>query len=109
MSDEKRFSSPLKSTSGIGDKIYLKFDKPTVIDHVVIQEDIVFGESIRQFIIEGKVDGKWKEIAKGSSVGHKRILQFDEVEVESVRLIIKKFERRARVKSFSAYIMSENQ
>lgn len=106
---EKRFSSPLKSTSGIGDKIYLKFDKPTVIDHVVIQEDIVFGESIRQFIIEGKVDGKWKEIAKGSSVGHKRILQFDEVEVESVRLIIKKFERRARVKSFSAYIMSENQ
>ena len=106
---ERRFSKPLKSVSGSGDQIYLKFDEPTEINHLIIQEDIVFGESIRNFTIEGKVGNRWILIGEGTSVGQKRILQFEQIEVQTIRLNIEKYVREPKIKNFSAYSISDKQ
>jgi len=45
---------------------------------IVIQEDIRYGQKIKSFVVEYLDDGKWQEIAAGTTVGHKRILRFGE-------------------------------
>ncbi|MBD8488487.1 hypothetical protein IFO69_06990 [Echinicola sp. CAU 1574] len=83
------YASPIAETSGTGKKLMLKLETGEVINHVVLQEDIRFGERIRAFVLEGKVNGKWKEIYTGSSIGHKHIIVLEDMEVDGLRLMIK--------------------
>lgn len=48
------FSTPLASTKGKGSEIILKLKKPQLVNHVILQEDIRFGERVREFEILGK-------------------------------------------------------
>ena len=45
---------------------------------IVLCEDIRYGQRISSFKVEAKADGGWEEIAAGTTIGHKRILRFDE-------------------------------
>jgi alpha-L-fucosidase len=78
----RRFGKCIASTSGNGEMLEIKMNKSTKIDHVVIQEDIVFGERVREYVVEGKTGEKWIELASGISIGYKRIERFD---ADSVR------------------------
>ena len=83
----RRFGKPVAQTAGTGGSVELKMPKPTRIDHVVIMEQIARGERIRRYEVEGLVAGnRWQTLCEGQSVGHKRIQQFDAVEVSTVRL-----------------------
>ncbi len=104
----RRFGNPVASTSGKGEMIELKFEKTTKIDHVIIQEDIVFGERVREYAIEGHVNGSWKEIVKGTSIGYKRIERFDSVEIDAVRVRFTRFSYVPVVKDFSVYYVGNN-
>ncbi len=84
----ERFGKSIAETSGNGDTVELRLSKPTTIDHVMIQEDISFGQRIRRYRIEGLVGGKWTSLATGSSVGQKRIEYFTPVKVRAVRLLV---------------------
>ena len=66
----------------------LNLDKSTSINQIVLQEDIRFGERVREFVLQGKVNAEWIEIYRGSSIGQKHIAIFSKVEVESVRLLV---------------------
>jgi alpha-L-fucosidase len=66
--------------------VELKLESGTVIDHVIIQEDLNFGQRIRKYVIEGRTDNEWKTIAQGLSVGQKRIERFQPVKIDAVRL-----------------------
>lgn len=100
---KRRFSNPIASVSGEGDKITLKFDKPTSINHIIIQEDIKKGERIRNYKVEGFVDGRWQIISEGESIGNKRIEEFKTIKTNKIRLKILKFDREPLVKNLSAY------
>lgn len=45
---------------------------------IVIQENIKYGQKIKSFVVELRDGADWKEIASGTTVGHKRILRFAE-------------------------------
>lgn len=104
----RRFGKSIASASGKGETVELKFEKAAKIDHVVVQEDIVFGERVREYVVEGQTNGHWKELAKGISVGYKRIEQFDEVEVKALRIRVTRFSYSPVIKDFSAYFVGEN-
>ena len=70
---KRRFGKSIAETSGRGNFVELTFDKPTTIDHVITMEDILQGERVREYVIEGLVDGDWQRIAQGSAIGHKMI------------------------------------
>ena len=99
---KRRFSSPIGSTKGSGSKITLKLKKPSLVNHIIIQEDIQYGERVRAYHVEGKVNGRWQLLTKGESIGHKRIEKFNQVEVSELRLIISKFVNVPKLKNFSA-------
>ena len=104
---KRRFETSIASTSGKGEKVTLKLERPTTINHVIIQEDIRQGERIRNYEIEGLVQGKWTVLAKGESVGHKRIEQIKDVEVSRIRIKVLNSDREPQIKSLEVYFVSD--
>lgn len=104
----RRFGNCIASTSGNGESLELNLDKVTKVDHIVIQEDIVFGERVREFVIEGKINDQWIELAKGISIGYKHIERFNAVDVSAVRVRFTKFSYPPVIKSLSVSFVGDN-
>lgn len=66
----------------------IDFEKPTLINRFLAQEYIRLGQRVKSFTVEALVDGSWKELAKGTTIGYKRILRFPAVAATKVRLNI---------------------
>ena len=67
-------------------KIYL--GKLTTFNRFLVQEYIRLGQRVKLFTVEALVDGNWKEVAKGTTIGYKRILRFLTVKATEVRFTI---------------------
>ena len=81
---QRRFGKSISETSGQGEIIELDLGKPLVVDHIITMEDIRQGERIRAYIIEALVDGIWKEVSKGTAVGHKKIDRLTPVKTSKI-------------------------
>lgn len=100
---DRRFASPLAQTSGKKKVLTIHLSKKEVIDCCIIQENISEGEHIRTYKVEAKVNGKWKMLCSGESVGHKRIERIAPTEVTSVRLTIPESIAMPDIINFSVY------
>ena len=99
----RRFGKSLSSTQGKGKKVNLKLDSPKTVNCISISEDIRQGERVRSYIVEGKVNGKWRQLTTGSCIGHKRIEEIQPVQVSALRLIIKESVGEPLISDFSIY------
>jgi len=97
------FGNSIAETYGNGETVELQFDKVESIDHVIIQEDISFGQRVRQYIIEGRTNNKWTVLARGLSIGHKRIEHFSPVKIDAIRLKIIEFTFSPIIKRFAVF------
>lgn len=61
---------------------------PQLFDVLQLQENIAVGQRIERFALEYKSGAEWKTAATGTTVGYKRILQFEPVRAQYVRLRI---------------------
>jgi alpha-L-fucosidase len=102
-----RFSNPVASTMGAGDKIILKLKGKQKINQVLLMEDITKGERVREFILEGKTKKGWQTIFEGSCIGHKFIHRFKEMEISQLRLTIPESKGEAQIKDFMVYNITE--
>jgi alpha-L-fucosidase len=66
----------------------IDFGKPTKFNRFLVQEYIRLGQRVKAFTLEAFVDGNWKELAKQTTIGYKRILRFQSVTATKVRLNI---------------------
>lgn len=81
----------------------LNFDKPKVIDRVVVQEKISEGQRVEAFKVLAKIDGVWKEFAKGTTIGAKRILRVPATQVSSLKVDVTESQAPAMISSLAAY------
>ena len=73
-------------------------------DHVVIMEDIVLGERVRAYQVEGLVPGgQWQKLCEGISIGHKRIQPVAPVEVAGVRLRVSQSVATPQIRRLAVY------
>ena len=63
----------------------IDFGKPTTFNRFLVQENIRLGQRVKAFTVEALVDGNWKELAKATTIGYKRILRFPSVKATQVR------------------------
>jgi alpha-L-fucosidase len=61
---------------------------PTTFNRFLAQEYIRLGQRVKAFTLEALAGGEWKELAKGTTIGYKRILCFPTVSATQVRLTI---------------------
>ena len=104
---KEQYGHPLRTVSGKGSEYEIGLDEPVMVDRVVIQEDITYGERILEYKLSGLCDGKWVELAKGSNVGHKRIEIFDAVRAERIRLEITESKAEPVLRNFSVFTALE--
>jgi len=110
------YNSPLEgnfsctdSGNGNGECI-LELSPLSVIDRVLIQEDLTFGQSIRQWDMDAKWNladcpGCWWGVApSGQAIGHKRIAMMGEaISVQQVRLNVRSAVNGIHIKKFQAF------
>ncbi len=66
----------------------LTFAAPRKVKYVMIQEYIRLGQRVKSFVVEAAVGDMWREIARGTTIGYKRILRLDPFETTALRLRI---------------------
>jgi alpha-L-fucosidase len=105
---DRRFKIPIASTDEQkGEIVTIDFSGKKKINHVVTMEDYRLGHRIRDYKIEGLVDGKWIELCKGQSVGRKKIDYFDEIEVSKIRLHVIRSVNEPVIRKLSAYYVED--
>lgn len=83
---KERFSRPVFAGGANGAAVQLTIaPKPVTVNCIVLQEDIAKGERIRSYAVDAWVNNSWKLIAEGSSIGHKRIQEFEPVCTTKIR------------------------
>lgn len=77
--------------SGKGDStatLEFTLETPAQFDVLLLQENIAIGQRIERFVLEYQSEGEWKKAAEGTTVGYKRLIRFDPVRAQRVRLRI---------------------
>jgi alpha-L-fucosidase len=68
--------------------VELKFRHPVRFNCLLLQENFTNGQQIESFVLERKTNGHWETITTGTTIGYKRILIFNPVESDLIRLRI---------------------
>jgi len=58
-------------------QLELTLAEATLVKFVTLKEYVRLGQRVQQFTIEANVDGTWREIASGTTIGYKRILKIE--------------------------------
>ena len=70
---------------------------------VLLQEQIIVGQRIEEFFLDAWSGNGWKEIARSTTVGYKRLLRFPEVTAARVRLRITQSRDYPTLSNFGLY------
>ncbi len=99
----RRFGKSVVETQGSGERIVLKVGDQAQIDHVILEEDLRFGQRVRAFRLEGRSGGKWSELSTGSSIGQKRILPVPLCAYSALRVEIADSVGEAHIRRLAAF------
>jgi alpha-L-fucosidase len=80
------WSAPDSVLSG---SIKIKMKKKKRINCIKLQEYIPLGQRIDDFTIQAFENGQWVNVAHGSTVGYQRLVRFDPVRTNRIRINIK--------------------
>ena len=61
---------------------------PATFNVLLLQENIRKGQRIEKFILDFWNGSEWKLVTEGTTIGYKRLLRFDVVTTDKVRLRI---------------------
>lgn len=83
--------------------VEVTLDQEQTVKYVVLQEYIRLGQRVSEFNIEARVNGSWKKIASGTTIGYKRILKVDPVKTSQLRVNIKSAKAAVTLSSIEVY------
>lgn len=84
-------------------EIFINLPKKKTMNLLVIEEQLRLGQFIKEYNVEAYIKGKWVSIAKGQSVGRKRIQTFEKIRTNKLRLSYKSVEDKGAIRSFTVY------
>lgn len=70
-------------------EVQLELSAPLLFDRILLQEPIREGQRISRFRVETENEsGIWKEVARGTTVGYKRLLRISPVTARRLRIVV---------------------
>jgi len=75
----------------------------TEVNRIVLQEDIRLGQRIQEFRVEAFVNGEWKQLIDGTTIGHKVIRKFPVVEASRIKIIFSKSKASPVISNIELY------
>ena len=85
-----------------GERTY-KLKSGSEINVVMLQEDITKGQRVESFTVEALTEQGWQEVAKGTTVGYKRMVRFPAVKATQLRVKINECRLTAHISQVAAY------
>lgn len=73
-------------------------------DVLMLQENIQVGQRIERFRLEAFLGKEWKTVCSGTTVGYKRILRFNPIKTNQLRLIIEQSRLQPALAEFGLYL-----
>lgn len=73
------------------------------INTIMLQEDILKGQRVEVFKVEGFINDEWIKLTEGTTIGYKRLLRFDDVKPTKIRITITETRENANIKKIGAY------
>lgn len=68
--------------------ITLTFSEPRTLNTVMLREYIALGQRVKAFSIETELDGRFTQVSGGTTIGNRRIVRFDPVTTQTLRITI---------------------
>jgi alpha-L-fucosidase len=97
---ETFWSAPTESHSAV---IEVSFKEPVTFDCALTTEWLNDGQHVQKYAIEVMEGGKWKRVAEGQAIGHKKIDHFAPVTAQRVRLNLLETTSEAHIREFQLY------
>lgn len=82
----------------------LDLGAPRWLDRVRLEEPIALGQRVRAFRVEARIGGVWREIARGSTIGARRLLRVEPVEATRLRIVIESARACPALSRVGAYL-----
>jgi alpha-L-fucosidase len=81
----------------------LQLNEPTTFDCLLLQEYIRLGQRVESFTVERWNGNEWIEIVSATTIGYKRLLRFEPVTTDMIRLVIHGSRASPLISAFSIY------
>lgn len=90
--------------SGTSGEFTVRFKAPQEVNRIVLQEAIgTVGQRVIRHALDAEIDGTWREVATGETIGYKRILRFPAVTTAAFRVRILESRATPAIATFSAH------
>ena len=97
---ETYFTTKAKDTTAI---VELTLTAAKTFDVLSLQENITIGQRIERFILEYKEGSEWKKLVEGTTVGYKRLIRFNKITADRIRLRIESSRLNPTISEFGLY------
>jgi alpha-L-fucosidase len=94
------WSAPSGSHSAM---IVVDFPRPVTFDHALTMEWLNDGQNVQKYAIEVMEGTKWRRVAEGQAMGHKKIDIFPVVTAQHVRLSLLATSAEAHIREFQLF------
>ncbi len=81
----------------------LLLSAPVTFDRAVTKEDLSNGQFVRKYEIQAQVDGQWKTLVAGTTIGHKKIDIFPAVTASRLRFVVKASLGPVQIRNFDVF------
>jgi alpha-L-fucosidase len=81
----------------------LDLGEPVEFSVAMMQEQIAVGQFVEAYRVEAMVGDEWRELSKGTTIGHKKLDRFDRVRASRIRLRIEKSRGRPHISRFGLF------
>ena len=69
-----------------GAELTVFLHRAALADRVLLREVVALGQRVEGFTVEGRVDGSWRMLTRGTTIGARRIVRFAPTQLEAVRV-----------------------
>lgn len=84
--------------------VEMKFTSPVTTNVFALQENIREGQRVEKFRVEYLKNGEWLKLVEGTTIGYKRLLRFDDVTTNGLRLVIEESRAIPVLSELGAYL-----
>ncbi len=99
----KTFERDLAEEASYAVEINADLERDRTFDRIVLSEEIRLGQRVEAFTLQYMENGKWKELFKGTVIGHKCICCFPKMTARHVKLVVTRSRANPIIKSFGVY------
>ena len=75
---------------GTAGSLELQLESPARCSVICLEEAIAHGQVVERYRVEARTGGAWREIARGTTIGHRKLDRVEPISVDRIRLTIEK-------------------